>query len=83
LSTKASAEGATRANSQNWKEKHCHQGSVCDPTLEIFDELHESNSVNPLEDSWDPENMHRVQSPGGEQSDKHSQSIDWSLFLIG
>jgi hypothetical protein len=49
LSTKASAEGATGANSQNWKEKHCHQCSVCDPTLEIFDEVHESNPVNPLE----------------------------------
>jgi hypothetical protein len=23
---------------------------VCDPTLEIFDELHQSNPVNPVED---------------------------------
>jgi hypothetical protein len=44
-------------------------------------EVHESNPVNPFEDSWDPENLHRVQSPGGEQSNKDSQSTDWSLFF--
>jgi hypothetical protein len=48
--------------------------NASDPTLEIFDEVHESNPVNPLEDSWHPENMHRLQSAGGEQTNKYSQS---------
>jgi hypothetical protein len=64
-----------------------HQHSVCDLALEIFDEVHQENPVDSLEDCCDPEKMCSFQSPGGalEQSDKHSQIvfIDCSLFLIG
>jgi hypothetical protein len=61
--------------------------SVCDPALEVVHEVHHSNPVNPLEDFWDPEKVHKLQSLGGalEQSNRLSQIvfIDFSLFLIG
>ncbi len=52
-----------------------HQRSVCDPALEMLDESHEYNPVNPLDDCLRPE----------KESDKHSQIVfsDCSLFLIG
>jgi hypothetical protein len=52
--------------------KRFHQCSVCDPQLEIWDEVHESNPVNPLKDCSDPV---RIQSPGRflEHSNNHSQ----------
>jgi hypothetical protein len=30
--------------------EHFRQCSVCDPPVEILDEVHQSNPVNPLED---------------------------------
>ncbi len=44
--------------------EHLYQRSVCDPALEILDEVQESNPVNPLEDFLDSENGHGFQSPG-------------------
>jgi hypothetical protein len=46
--------------------EHLHQCSVCDPPVEILDEVHQSHPVNPLEetDCWDPKHMHGLQSPG-------------------
>jgi hypothetical protein len=38
--------------------EHLHQRSVCDPDLKILDEVHQLNPVSPLEDGWDPENIH-------------------------
>jgi len=35
----------------------------CDPALEILDAVHYSNPVNPLEHSWEPENMHKFPDP--------------------
>jgi hypothetical protein len=59
--------------------------SVCDPELEILDEVQQSDES--LKDCFDPGKKHSFQSPGGalEQSNKHSQTvfIDCSLFLIG
>jgi len=34
-----------------------------DLALEILDAVHESNPVNPLEHSWEPENMHSFPDP--------------------
>jgi hypothetical protein len=55
--------------------------------LEILDEVHQWNLVIPLEECWEPENMHTFQSPGEalEQSTKHTQIVffDCSLFPIG
>jgi hypothetical protein len=50
--------------------------------LEILDEVHQSNLVNPLEEEcWDLETMHMFQSPG---TTEHTQIvfIDISLFPI-
>jgi hypothetical protein len=45
--------------------EHLHQRSLCDPALEILDEVHQLlNPVNPLEDCWDDEKMHNFQIPG-------------------
>jgi hypothetical protein len=55
--------------------------------MEIFG--HESNPVNPLEDSWGSEKMHSFQSLWRKKPWKslknHSQIVftDCSLFLIG
>jgi len=34
-----------------------------DPALEILDAVRQSNPVNPLEHSWEPENMHSFPDP--------------------
>jgi hypothetical protein len=44
--------------------EHLHQHSVCDPALEILDQVHQLNTVNPLEDCWHAEKNHSFQSPG-------------------
>jgi hypothetical protein len=44
--------------------EHLHQRSVCDPELEILDEVHQLNPASPLEDCWDLESMHSLQTPG-------------------
>jgi hypothetical protein len=41
--------------------EHLHQCSVCEPpALEILDEVHQSDPMNPPEDFWDSENMHNI-----------------------
>jgi hypothetical protein len=67
---------------------HQWRCSICDPVLEILDEVHESNLMDSLKDCCDPEKMHNFQSL--EHSNKHNQLvfieivfIDCSLFLIG
>jgi len=63
-----------------------HQHSVCDPALEILDEVYQSNLVDPVESSestGNPKNL--IAFRALEQSNKDSQIvfIDCSLFLIG
>jgi len=66
--------------------EHLHQHSVCDPALEILDEVYQSNLVDPVESSestGNPKNL--IAFRALEQSNKDSQIvfIDCSLFLIG
>jgi hypothetical protein len=56
---------ATREDGLSQTLDHLHQRSVCDPALEILDEVHQSNPVNPLKVYWDLEKMHSFEIPGG------------------
>jgi hypothetical protein len=59
---------------------------VCDPALEILDEVDQPNPVNWLEDCWDPEKMHNFSEPWRSPGRiyKHSQIVffDCSPVLI-
>ncbi len=81
--------GRWRVCDVQWRHKctnHLHQCSVCDPSaLEILDEVHQSNPVNPLEDCWEsPDKMHSFQSPRGalQESNKYSQIVFIECSLI-
>jgi hypothetical protein len=66
--------------------EHLQQCSVCEPpALEILDEVHQSNPRNPLEDFWDPENVHILSEPWKRliNTVRSHLPIHCSLFLIG
>jgi hypothetical protein len=46
--------------------EHLHQRSVCDPALEILDEVQKSDPAASLEECCDPETIHSFQSTGGD-----------------
>jgi hypothetical protein len=54
--------------------------SGCDPSaLEILDEVHQSNPVNPLEDCWEsPQKMHRPL----QESNEYGQIVFIECSLI-
>lgn len=60
--------------SGNKFEQHLHRCSICDPALEMMNEVEQSNPLHPLQDCWDPEEMHSFHSAGGalEQFYKHT-----------
>jgi hypothetical protein len=65
--------------------EHLHQHSVCDPALEILDEVHQW--IRRAGRLLGPEKNHSFQSREEdlEQCKKHSQIafVDCSMFLIG
>jgi hypothetical protein len=59
-------EEGTHTHTHTHTEEHLQQCSVCDPALAIWDKVPQSNPVNPLEGSWDPEKIAQLfQSHGG------------------